>query len=67
MKEVQTKANKINFIAILIIIIFLIIIVINCTGWLRKNSDVFVVANGSLSYEELAEGYIIRDEIVLVR
>lgn len=66
MKEVQTKRNKINFIAILIIMILLIIIIINCTDWLRKTSDVFVVANGSLSYEELAEGYIIRDETVLV-
>lgn len=67
MKEIPIKANKINFIAILIVMIVLIVIIINCTGWLRKTSDVFVVANGSLSYEEMAEGYIIRDEVVLVR
>jgi len=32
---------------------------------LKKPTDVFIVANGSLSYEEPAEGYIIRDEVIL--
>lgn len=32
---------------------------------MKKPTDVFIVANGSLSYEEPTEGYIIRDEITL--
>lgn len=45
--------------------VFFIVLVTNGTKILQKPTDVFIVANGSLSYEELAEGYIIRDETVL--
>lgn len=65
MKETQEKSesNKVILTAALMIII--IVLVTNSTKILRKPVEVCVVSNGSLSYEELAEGYIIRDETVL--
>ena len=65
MREVQEGPNKVKIVITIILMIFFIILVTNSTKILRKPTDVFVVANGSLSYEEPTEGYIIRDEIVL--
>lgn len=65
MKEAQKNGNFITVIITLIFMIFFIVLVTNGTKILKKPTDVFIVANGSLSYEELAEGYIIRNEIVL--
>lgn len=65
MKEAQKNGNFITVIITLIFIIFFIVLVTNGTKILKKPTDVFIVANGSLSYEELAEGYIIRNETVL--
>lgn len=65
MKEISEGLNKVKVIITIIFMIFLIILVTNSTRILKKPTDVFVVANGSLSYEESAEGYIIRDEVVM--
>lgn len=65
MKEVQKKSNFIKIIITLVFMIFFIILVTNGTKILKKPTDIFIVANGSLSYEEIAEGYVIRDEVVL--
>ena len=45
--------------------IFFIVLITNGTKILKKPTDIYIVANGSLSYEEATEGYIIRDETVL--
>ena len=66
MKEKKTKkSNKISFIIMLIVLILMIFLVIKGTELLNSSVDLYVVSNGSLSYEEPAEGYVIRDEIVL--
>lgn len=65
MKETQKNDNLIKLIITLIFMVFFIVIVTNGTKILQKPTDVFIVANGSLSYEELAEGYIIRNETIL--
>lgn len=65
MKEISERTNKVKVIITIIFMIFLIILVTNSTKILKKPTDVFVVANGSLSYEESTEGYIIRDEVVM--
>ena len=65
MKETQKNGNLIKLIITLIFMVFFIVLVTNGTKILQKPTDVFIVANGSLSYEELAEGYIIRNETVL--
>lgn len=65
MKEVSEGPNKIKILITVIFMVFLIVLVTNSTKILKKPTDVFVVANGSLSYEEPSEGYIIRDEVVM--
>lgn len=65
MKEIQKNGNLIKIIITLIFMVFFIVLVTNGTKILQKPTDVFIVSNGSLSYEELAEGYIIRNETVL--
>ncbi len=65
MKEVQRKTSKLKIIITLIFMIAFIFIVTKGTKILQKNTDFYVVANGSLYYEEMAEGYLIRNEITL--
>ena len=65
MKEIKKKSNFIKIIITLVFMIFFIILVTNGTKILKKPTDFFIVANGSLSYEEMTEGYVIRDEVVL--
>ena len=62
MKE---KGANLKIFLTIIFMIFFIILVTNGTKIMQKSIDVFVVANGSLYYEEQAEGVIIRDEVVL--
>ena len=45
--------------------ILLIVVVLNSTTILKNSKDICVITNGSLSYEEQAEGYLIRDELIL--
>ena len=66
--KVKQKQNEFNMIKLLVIICFmvsLIFLVTNSTKILKNPVDLFVVSNGSLSYEEFATGYILRDEVVL--
>ena len=67
MKETQEKKkgekNKIFIIAIFMLLVMTL--VVNSTKILKKSTEVFVVAEGSLYYEEPAEGFVIRDEVVL--
>ena len=67
MKETKEKkkGEKNKFFITAIFIILVVTLVVNSTKILKKPTDLFVVANGSLYYEELAEGYVIRDEVVL--
>ncbi len=57
--------NKSRVLGIIILIFVLILLVTNCTKLIQKSTDIFVVENGSLSYEESVQGYIVRDEVVL--
>lgn len=66
-KEKNEKKNN-NIKKILITIFFMILIIIvvfNSTTILKNSKDIYVITNGSLLYEEQAEGYLIRDELVL--
>lgn len=65
MKEIQEKVNGIKIIITLIFMIFFIVLVTNSTRILKNSAESVIVADGSLAFEEHAEGYIIRDEIVL--
>ena len=65
-KQTRRSSNNISFVVYTIVAITVIIVVINSTKLLGTASDTYVVSNGSLSYEESAEGYIIRDEVVLM-
>ncbi len=62
MKE---KISKLKILITFIFMVCFIVIVTNGTKLLQKNTDVYVVANGSLYYEEMTEGYLVRDEVVL--
>ena len=67
MKETQEKkkGEKNKIFITLMFMVLVITLVINSTKILKKSTDVFVVAEGSLYYEEQAEGYVLRDEVVL--
>lgn len=57
--------NKGRVLGVIILIFVLIFLLINCTKLIQRSTDIFVVENGSLSYEEAVQGYIIREENVL--
>jgi len=61
----NSKAEKFKFLISIIVIIVVIVFITNSTKLLKKPTDTFVVEKGSISYEETAEGYIIRDEYLL--
>lgn len=65
MKEVQEGNKKVKILITVIFMIFFIILVTNSTKLLKNSTDIFIVANGSLTYEEPTEGYVIREETVL--
>ena len=65
MKETQEKGEKNKILITAIFMVLIIFLVINGTRILKKSTEVFVVADGALYYEEPTEGYIIRDEVVL--
>ena len=56
----KRETNRIFIVAIFTIII--VALITNGRNILKKPIDVYVVANGSLYFEEPAEGYILRDE-----
>lgn len=65
MKKKKNGANIIRIFVTIIFMILLIFVVANATNILNRQTNTFVVTNGSLSYEETADGYILRDEVVL--
>lgn len=68
LKVDKNKNKTINWKKILlaiIVIIVLIYLVYIVSGWIKQPTNIFVVENASISLEESAIGYIIRDEIVV--
>ena len=64
LKKIQKK-RLFKLISVICLIVFLIYFLLNSTNLIGRNTDTFLVEEGTLSYEEEAEGYIIRDENVL--
>ena len=64
LKKIQKK-RLVKLIGVISLIVFLIYFLLNGTNLIGRNTDTFLVEEGTLSYEEEAEGYIIRDENVL--
>lgn len=58
------KNEKIRIVGVLVLIVVLIFLITNSADLIKKSVDVFVVENGSLSFEENVQGYIIREENV---
>lgn len=50
---------------VICLIAILVYFLFNSTNLIDKSTDTFMVENGTLSYEESADGYIIRDEKIL--
>ena len=65
MKKEKRKFKIAKLILVLLLTIFLIYFVVNSGSLLTVPSKTFIVNNGTLSYEEIATGYIIRDEEIL--
>ena len=65
MKKNKSKVKIAKLISVLLVTIFLIYFVLNLGSLLKLPSKTFIVKNGTLSYEEMATGYIIRQEEVL--
>lgn len=65
MRKQEGKINKIKILMVVAIIVGVVLFITNISNALKNSMDSAVVVNGSLSYEEQAEGYIIRDEQVL--
>ncbi len=64
-KKQEEKSGKFNFILVLIIVVAVVYFITNGTRLINQSIETFIVSNGSLSYEESLEGYLIRDEEVL--
>ena len=65
MKKEPQKLNRIKIVFTIIVMILLIVLVTGSTKILKNPTNVFIVENGALSYEEMAEGYVIREEQVI--
>ena len=61
----MSKVKVFRLLGIICLLIFLAYFLMNSTNMINKSTDTFMVENGTLSYEEPAEGYIIRDEKLL--
>lgn len=61
----KSRTSKIKFFGLLLIVLVFALFITNSTRLLKKPSSTFVVEKGSISYEESANGYLIRDEVVL--
>ena len=68
-QEIINKKNKKSLIVKIVVIIVVILIFLLMSGTVinlfQQPSDIFVVEEGTLSLEETADAYIIRNEIVL--
>ena len=65
MKTNEQKLSKVKIVVTIIFMVVLIVLVTGSTRILKNPTNVFAVENGVLSYEELAEGYVIREEEIL--
>ena len=65
MKNGQNKINHKKVILTIICMILLLVIVTNSNKLLKQTSEKTTVFEGSLSYEEPVEAFVIRDEVVL--
>ncbi len=65
MKDEENKLGFFKIIIMIIVLAFLIVIVQKGVELLQNIAQICVVEQGSLKFEESAEGYILRDEIVL--
>ena len=61
----KSKVKKFKAFGLFVIVVIAVLFVTNSTKLLKKPSATFVVEKGSISYEESATGYVIRDEVVL--
>lgn len=61
----DSKLGKFKFLIVIILVAIAVVFITNSTKLLKKPTDTFVVEKGSISYEEPATGYIIRDEYLL--
>lgn len=61
----NSKMEKLKFLVLIIVIAVAVVFITNITKLLKKPTDTFVVERGSISYEEVATGYVIRDEYLL--
>lgn len=61
----KRKINIVKSISLISLTVFLIYFVLNCKNLLKLPSQTFIVENGTLSYEESAVGYILREEYIL--
>lgn len=59
------KRRLFKLIGVICLAVFLIYFLLNSTNLIGKNTDTFLVEEGTLSYEEETEGYVIREETVL--
>lgn len=68
-QEIINKKNKKNIIAKIVVLIVVILLIILMSGTVinlfQQPSDTFVVEEGTLSLEETADAYIIKNEVVL--
>ena len=65
MKKKKNTKKIVKLISVLFLTTFLIFFVLNFGTLLKLPSKTFIVKNGTLSFEEVATGYIIRDEVIL--
>ena len=61
----KSREKKIKAFGLFVNVDIAVLFVTNSTKLLKKPSSTFVVEKGSISYEESATGYVIRDEVVL--
>lgn len=65
MKDTGRKAGIKRILITAVCMLFVIYLVTNSTKILKNSNEVVVVTNGSLYSEEPAEGYLLREEVVL--
>lgn len=65
MRKEPQKLNKRKIVVTIIFMILFVVFVTNNKIFLKTPTNIFVVENGALSYEEAAEGYVIREEQVV--
>lgn len=61
----NSKINKLKVFGLIVIVGCGTLFIANSTKLFKQPSATFVVEKGSISYEETADGYIIRDESIL--